>query len=230
MTLPGIVATARTLAYYSRLEEVTANNLANVSTDAYKADRMTAYRPANSSSPVAVSQLDLTQGTFRETSRLLDLALDGAGFFVVATANGERLVRGGSFRLDAAGRLIDTHGDAVLGEDGPVTLLGSSFEVRTDGTIIADGAALGRLRVVHPADPHALRKEGAGRFVTDGAVAPADPEVTRVRQGAVEEANLDAIRGLVDLVAIQRAYSANIRALQAMDGVLGTIANEIARP
>ena len=49
----GIVNTARTLSYYTSLQEVTANNLANANTDAFKADRMTAQRLAGHGPPRA---------------------------------------------------------------------------------------------------------------------------------------------------------------------------------
>ena len=71
MTIPGILQTARTLSYYERMQELTANNLANVSTDGFKADRMTAHLEAGFSAPIPVTQLDLSQGAF--------LQLPGAG-------------------------------------------------------------------------------------------------------------------------------------------------------
>jgi 3-deoxy-D-manno-octulosonic-acid transferase len=46
--------------------------------------------------------LDLTNGTLTETRNPLDLAVEGDGFFVTSTPAGERLVRGGSFHLDAS--------------------------------------------------------------------------------------------------------------------------------
>jgi len=230
MTIPGILQTARTLSYYERMQELTANNLANVSTDGFKADRMTARLEAGSSAPIPVTQLDLSQGAFRETGRPLDLGLDGPGFFVVRTPTGERLTRGGGFRLDGAGTLIDLHGDPVLGRRGAIVVTGGTVEVRADGTVVVDGQALDRLRLETAVNPLSLRKEGAGRFVSDSPAVPADLAKLHVRQGAIEEANLSAVHGMVDLVTIQRAYTANVNVLRAMDGVLQLVANEIGRP
>ena len=42
MPLQGILNTARTLSFYTRKQEVTANNIANASSDAFKADRVLA--------------------------------------------------------------------------------------------------------------------------------------------------------------------------------------------
>lgn len=230
MTIPGILRTARTLTYYERMQEMTANNLANVSSDGFKADRMTAHLEAGAGAPTPVTQMDLSQGTFRETGRPLDLALDGQGFFVVGTARGERLTRGGGFRLDGAGTLTDQHGDPVLGKNGPVVITGGDVEVRADGTVVVDNTAVDALRLETVADPATLRKEGGGHLSSTAPTMAADGATLRVRQGAIEEANLDAIHGMVDLVTIQRAYSANINVLRAMDGVLSTVANDLARP
>ncbi len=226
--IPGIVNTARSLAYLDRLQSLTANNLANTNSDGFKGDRLTAHLLPGLQFPVPVQKLDLQQGTFRDTARPLDVGLDGAGFLVVDTAQGERLIRGGSLQLDVAGRLTDLHGDPVLGEKGPIIVTGSSLEVEADGTITADGATLGRLRVVNVENPSSLKKEGLGRFIADGELLDA-PMTTRVRQGAVEEANVDPLSSMVDLITIQRAYAANLDALKAMDSVLGSVTTEVGK-
>jgi len=229
MPLQGILNTARTLSYYTRKQEVTANNLANASTDAFKADRVLAHAAAGSSTPVAVQDIDLRQGVMRDTARPLDVALEGPGFFVVSTANGERLTRGGSFHLDAAGRLTDLQGDPVLGEQGPMTLQGGKVEIQGDGTVMVDGAQAGKLRVVSPQEPGALIKEGFGRYAAGGGTQPVDDSATLVHQGSVEQANLDPMLSMVDLVTIQRAFAANVDALKALDSVLGAVTNDVGK-
>jgi flagellar basal body rod protein FlgG len=231
VTIPsGIIRSARTLSYYSQLEDVTANNLANVSTDAFKADRITALLSPGSATPVPVREIDLAQGTFRDTGRPLDVSLDGPGFLVVQTAQGERLTRGGPLHLSGSGELVDMHGDPVLGQDGPITIAGATVEIHGNGEVVVDGTVAGTLRLVAPPAPPQLAKESAGRYVSAAPLSSADPATLRVRQGAIEESNMDAIHGMVDLVAIQRAYSANVGALRALDGVLGVIANDLAKP
>jgi flagellar basal-body rod protein FlgF len=229
MPLQGILNTARTLSFYSRRQEVTANNLANASSDAFKADRVMAHAATGSSAPIPVQDVDLRQGAFRETARTLDLALDGPGFFVVDTPQGERLTRGGSFRLDAAGRLSTADGDLVLGDLGPMLLQGATVNVHADGSVEVDGQNAGRLRIVNVDEPQGLLKEGFGRYQPGGEVHAVDEDTTRVRQGAVEEANIDPLLSMVDLVTIQRAYAANVDALKAMDSVLGAVTNEVGK-
>ena len=229
MPLRGILNAAHGLSYYARLQEVTANNLANVSTDGFKVDRMTGRMLAGESYPVPVEHLDLQQGALRQTGRNLDLALEGQGFLVVKTANGERLTRGGSLRLDADGALTDAEGNPVLGDKGPILPGIGTLEIQSDGTVLVDGAVLDRLRLETVDDPSSLKKEGTGRFVIPDGGKTVAAEGVSIRQGSVEEPNSDAVLGMIDLVTIQRAYAANIDALKAMDGVLGTVAAEVGR-
>jgi flagellar basal-body rod protein FlgF len=229
MPLQGILATARTLAFYTRRQEVTANNLANAGSDGFKADRVLAHATPGAIAPVPVQDIDLRQGAFRETARPLDVALDGAGFLVVQTARGERLTRGGSMRLDAEGRLTDMQGDPVLGDGGPLVVQGGKIEIHGDGTVVVDGSNAGRLRIVDTDEPGQLVKEGFGQYAVHGGTHPVDDDATHVRQGAVEDANLDPMLAMVDLVTIQRAFAANVDALKAMDSVLGAVTNEVGK-
>ena len=73
-----------------------------------------------------------------------------------------------------------------------------------------------------------LTKLGFGRYASSVPLATADA-ATHVRQGAVEEANVDALLSMVDLVLIQRAYAANVDAMKTLDGVLGSLTNEVGR-
>lgn len=229
MPLAGMINTARSLSYFSRVQEVTANNIANVGTDAFKVDRITARQLPGDTHPTPVEKTDLSQGTFKDTGRALDLALDGPGFFVVQTPQGERLTRGGSMRLDAAGVLTDAQGHPLLGEQGPIVLNGGDASIQADGTVLVDGASAGRLRLATVQNPATLMKEGGGRYVAPTPLVEVDEAGTRVRQGGVEEPNSDPLLSMMDLVTVQRAFSANLDALRAMDGVLGVITGEVGK-
>lgn len=226
MTVPAFVVAARTMAYLNQRQEVIANNLANASTDGFKADRITG-RSFDELFPEALASLDLQQGTVRDTGRTLDLALETHGFLVVSTGQGDRLTRGGQFTIDAAGLLVDRDGNPVLGLEGALHVRGDLIEIEPDGTVVVDGARAGKLRVEQVAEPATLVKEGAGRFIaTEGTITAA---AVRIRQGALEDANVDPMTGTVDMIQIQRAYSTNAEVLRVLDSVLGTLTTDIGR-
>lgn len=231
MGLNAIKSTAQTLAFYTRLQALTANNLANSDTSGFKADVMSARLIGDATYPVPVTRMDLSQGMMTPTGRALDLALEGPGFFVLGTENGERLSRGGNLALDSGNRLADRHGNLVLGQDGPIQIpvRYETLEVQADGDVMVDGTRVGRLRIETVDDPNTLMKEGAGRYLPSTPTREVDLTETMVRQGSVEESNQDTLRGVVDLVSIQRAYAANVDSLKALDSVLGTVVNEVGK-
>ncbi len=229
MPLNGIRATSHALTYYLREQEVVANNLANANTDGYKAQHLTAHRMTSARYPQPVESLDLRQSPLRETGRPLDLALHGPGFFVVQTERGERLVRGGSFRLDGDGVLTDREGHPVLGSGGTIVLHGTDVKVHRDGQVVVDGQFAGHLRIETVDDAGALVKESGNRFASTTPLRAVEDGTVQVEQGAVEDANVDPVLSMIDLVTIQRAFSANVDALKAMDNVLGTITSEVGK-
>ncbi|HMV33718.1 MAG: flagellar hook basal-body protein [Gemmatimonadales bacterium] len=232
MGLNALRSTAQTLSFYTRMQALTANNLANSETEAFKADVMSARLIGDATFPVPVTRTDLSQGTMQQTGRPLDLALDGPGFFVVRLEDGgERLTRGGSLALDGANRLSDRHGNLLLGENGPIAipLRHATLEVQADGDVVVDGVRLDRLRLENVPEAAGLSKDGAGRYLASQPTVPVETSTTVVRQGEVEESNQDTLRGVVDLVTIQRAYAANVDSLKALDGVLANVVNEVGK-
>jgi flagellar basal-body rod protein FlgF len=228
VSLIGIQNVARTLVNYQRLQNVLAHNLANVSTEGYKANFFSLELQGNGTTPVPVTALDLRQGAIRDTGRMLDVALEGDGFLVVQTAAGERLTRGGSLRLDAAGMLVDTQGDQVLGEDGPIVITGAETVIGTDGVVRVDGVQVGILRLETVADKANLTKEAAGRFAANGVTVAATN--AKLYQAAIEESNFDPVLGTVDMITMAREFEANMSSLRAMDDVLDNVVNDIGRP
>ncbi len=231
--LRSVENAARALRYFQRLQETLANNLANAPTDGFKGDLMFGQLLGNSVAPTPMQTLNMTQGSLRETGGLYDLALEGQGFFVAGTAAGERLTRGGALHLDPGGMLVDAQGDPLMGVDGPIVVPGDgseSFEVQADGVVLVNGARIGQLRLENVTDPANIEKEGLGRFLATGPTEAVNIADTRVRQGSIEESNVDTINGMIDLITIQREYQANMTALQALDGQLETVANNIGRP
>ena len=156
--------------------EVIANNLANVSTDGFKKERVFA-RMIGDALPAVDAVTDRTAGTLRPTGAPLDLALGGDGFFVVSTPQGERLSRGGSFRLDEGGRLVDANGNALLSTNGPLVLPhGDEVSITEDGVVRAGGAEVARLRLESVPAAARIQHAGGNLFIPDDAArAPPPP-------------------------------------------------------
>lgn len=225
----GMTRAAHALHYYERRQEILAHNLSNADTSGFKAERVFA-QVIGDALPAANTATDLTAGTLKVTGEPLDLALGGDGFFVVQTPEGERLTRGGSFQLDAEGQVVDANGNALLGEAGPIVVSGGAVEVNGSGTVHVDGKEVGRLRIDNVPAGTRLTHDGANLFLPDPAGQPLPEEQRLVKQGALEASNVNTVGSLVDMIEIQRAYTAVQRAVTTLDDIRSTIANEIGKP
>lgn len=199
----------------SRQLEVVANNLANVTTTGFRAERAVfdeALRKAGKSDEVAyvidrATYTDHRPGAMIQTDNPLDIAIKAKGFFQVQTPDGPRYTRDGRMALSPTGELVSIDGRAVLSAQGaPIQLPPEASEIliANDGTVSADGIDLGRIGVFAFDDELALRREEAGRFAAPG---PANPvENPLVQQGMIEGSNVDPITEITRLIDLSRAY------------------------
>jgi len=199
----------------SQQMNVIANNIANVDTPGFKADRMmfeevlrdvgTPDRAAFVHDIGVVS--DLRDGTMDPTGNPLDLAIQGQGYFEVETDQGVRYTRGGSFQFDADGAVIDGNGHPLLAEDGfPIFALPGDGEMKIDanGVVSSDSGEIGRLALVTFDDPQALLKVGQNLYSSDADPNPA-VEAT-VLQGFVERSNVEPIVEMTRMITVLRSY------------------------
>jgi flagellar basal-body rod protein FlgF len=210
----------------NRAMEVIANNLANLSTPAFKRESIEFEQyvvpvPATEAEPgdtVNVSFVfdrgvarDLSEGRFEQTGSALDMSIAGSGYFVVQTPQGERYTRNGHFKLDDQGRLVTDDGFEVQSDGGAITLQPQEGDLRVgnDGTLSTDLQTLGKLRVVTFADERALKKSGASLYqAADGQTAQAVPQ-PRVRQGLIERSNVEPVIEISRMIELMRAYQAS---------------------
>jgi flagellar basal-body rod protein FlgF len=234
MTINGMTSAANALRYWERRQEITANNLANVSTDGFKAER--AFSSLLNGAPVIGTTTDSRAGMIRTTGGPMDLAIGGGGYLGVQTPAGERLSSGGSLRTDSAGFLADQDGHRVLGNNGPIKVTGTEpLTIDAHGTILSgghsvDGKGVEQLRIESAPSGVSLQHEGGTLFVPAAtrSVVPADQR--SVRQGAIEESNVDSLGGLVDMIGVQRAYSAVEKSITILDHVRDTAASQLGKP
>ena len=178
------------------------------------------------------------QGSFRQTGGPLDLAIGGPGFFTIATANGIRYTRDGSFVRNAQNQLVTQNGDLVLGRNGPITIPDGKVNVQADGSITvndinaptAPPLAVGNLRLTEFGNLTGLRPEGSNLFVDSGVSAPQTATTaTSIEQGMLETSNSNVVRSMVDLIVSQRWFEANSKMMQAQDTLNNEAINEVGR-
>jgi flagellar basal body rod protein FlgG len=224
----GLYTAAHALRYWESRQQVAAHNLANVDTRGFKGERVFA-RLLGDSYLAAETGTDYRPGSLTPTGGPLDLALEGDGYFVVETPEGERLTRGGALRLDETGRLVDQGGNAILGERGPIVVPPGQVEIDRLGIVRVDGGEIGRLRVETVAPGTQLERDAAGRFVPDATRTTLPHAERRVRQGHLEESNVNAIESMVELITVQRSFAAVQNTVRVIDGVMDTMVNQIGR-
>jgi flagellar basal body rod protein FlgG len=225
----GMSSAASALRYWERRQEVTANNLANVSTTGFKAERAFAQMMSDAL-PTAQTSTDMRPGALKDTGSPMDVSIEKEGFFVVGTPGGERLSRGGSFHLDASRQLVDTDGNALLGEGGPIIVPDGAMTIDHDGAVKVEGRPVGRLRLERVDPKTELQHEGGTLFIPPSVRKPLADDQRTVRQGALEESNVSSVSALVDMIAVQRAYASVQKTVTTLDGIRGVISNELGKP
>jgi len=214
----GYYAACTGLMSRTQALETIANNLANVSTAGFRASHnifssllattddsslSMLNQDANDYGVLSGTQLDTSQGALVKTGNDLDVAVEGPGYFAVQTANGPAYTRGGNFRVSPQGQLITAAGDPVLGDNGPISIVGQPISISDDGTISANGAISGRLKLVEFAPTVDIESAG-GTYYTAPAGSAAVAKNTQVRQGSLESSNVNPVTSVVEMIAAQR--------------------------
>jgi flagellar basal-body rod protein FlgF len=226
-----LIGLSRQIALHRELE-VVANNVANLDTTGYKADGSvfheflmpTARAGAFQGSDQRLSYVqdratwhNFNPGPTRQTGNPLDVAIDGDAFLAVQTPRGERYTRNGALQINAAGELVTSSGDRVLGEGGPIQFQNTdnNISINPDGTITAregsnaaSDSGRGKLRLVRFERMQTLLKDGSSLFRAPDDTAPL-PLTANVRivQGAVEQSNVRPVIEMARMIELTRTYT-----------------------
>ena len=218
-----------------------SNNIANVSTEGYKAKGvrfqsllnnqvtdedvlLNGVTPSISTgvrSEVAVT--NHSQGTLRDGANTFNFAIAGDCFFAVEDGAGERfLTKDGSFMLDGTGRLVNGNGHYLV-MDGAIPAMTSgneSLSVARDGTlaVTANGVTteVGRLNIFMATNLQGLQPVGENSELIN--LLDANVQINRV-----ELSNVDLAQELTNMLIAQRAYSLNVRVAQSTDEMMSII-------
>jgi flagellar basal body rod protein FlgG len=222
--------------------EMLANNLANVETGGFKADRefYSVYTSLDSSGdprtgdtqtlPVIQDHwTDLAQGELRNTANPLDFAIEGDGLFGVQTARGVRYTRNGNFRILPNGALGVADGSPVRAAGGGQITLQPNIpvDVLPDGTVRQGVQTVGQMEIVS-FDRSSINKEGSNYFA---AVAGAKPKAApgQILQGKLEQSNVGTAESAVRLVAIMRQFEMLQKAASIGNDINTRAIQEVAR-
>ncbi len=200
--------------------DIVANNIANADTAGFKledmmtrADKAAPAMTSGVKSPVTFVMddgvaRDFRQGGMNKTGAPLDLAIDGRGFFKVSTVAGERYTRDGRFKMDDTGKLVTQDGDAVEGGGGNIVLDAAkgAVSISEGGVISQAGQKVGQIDVVNFDSLAALSKDGRNLFRNDTNIQPQPATTAKIRQGMLENSNVQTLTQITRLVEINRAY------------------------
>lgn len=210
-----------------RLQSI-SQNLANVSTPGFK--RVLDVRAPfgsllESASPLAPADKasDMKGGTVRHTGRTLDIAVDPGVFVELRSDKGTlSYARGGSFQLDAAGRVVSASGNVLQTMEGDLKLRASESELRIDaqGEVFSGTERLGQLRLVRFDEPGKLRAIGGGLHEIGSARITEDPARAAVRSGTLESSNVQSTEEMVRLLETSRHFEAMQKVVQGYDEML----------
>lgn len=229
----------------SRIVDVIANNIANVSTPAYEATHLASAawldRMHNVDAPPGGLTLAYTEardvwrnnrpGPVQKTGNPLDLALPAGGYFTVQTSNGPRLTRDGQFNLMPDGTIANSSGNSLLDTNGqPITIPPESghLTIAGDGTISTPKGIIGQIGVVTVANPQTLVAEGNNMFNPTTAPIP-DPN-PKVVQGALEGSNVQPITEITDMIQASRSFEMLAQFLASERSRSQTAINQILGP
>ena len=181
---------------------------------------------------VAASTRNFSQGALQQSSSDLDLAIKGKGFFQITMPDGSTAyTRDGSFQIDANGQLV-TNAGLVLQPGITIPANAQKVTVAQDGTVSATvpgqtaAQTVGQIQLANFINPAGLEPRGGNLFAESAssgapqAAAPGNTGLGTLAQGMVEGSNVNVVEELVSMIATQRAYELNSKAIQTSDQML----------
>jgi flagellar basal-body rod protein FlgF len=237
--IKGILTSGTGMKPMMNKMEVIANNLANINTNGFKRDSVFIDAMKNAGIEQAQGKPDLSgfdvrqvvdfaEGSFVQTNNPLDVGLQGRGFFVIDTPSGKQYTRNGNFNVSVDGRVVTQQGYSVAGINGCIqfpeahTLAKENISVSETGEVSLGTKVLGKFQIVDFEDLSKLDKAGDTFFKTDAREISVDSGSNRVvvKQGYLEESNVDGIEEMIAMIELSRTFEASQRVLQSQDSTL----------
>lgn len=240
----------------NRLDRI-ALNLANVATPGYKREVVATQSFSQAIHAAELAQAaevnvgaqthevpevqmssDMRPGAIKLTSEPLDVAILGDGFFEVNTGSGPAYTRQGNFHMDAQGRLVTAQGHPVMGKAGDIYLTTQHPVIDAAGNITepdkvsslgmnAAGSPVAQLKIVRFENVRTMRRLGDGLLHAGAGMLQDANMQTQVRQGALENANVNPMQEMVQLIQTMRHFESMQKLTQGYDEMLGTAIHKL---
>ncbi len=179
----------------------------------------------------------MTQGSLLQSGKNYDLAIRGEGFFKIQLPDGRTAyTRDGSFELDAQGRLVTVQGN-VLQPGITIPPNATSVSINSQGqvSITQPGSnvanQVGQIELSLFINKAGLQSMGDNLYLETPASGqpqngtPQTDGFGNLQQGYLEQANVEAVSEISDLIAAQRAYEMNAKVITAADQMLSSTSN-----
>jgi flagellar basal-body rod protein FlgG len=184
---------------------------------------------------VVATSRNFTQGTLQQSGNSLDVAINGDGFFQIQLADGTiGYTRDGSFQLDSQGRVVTAEGLPVA-NGITVPANATSISISEDGIVSAtipgnvQPQQLGSLAMATFVNNAGLEPVGQNMYkesAASGAPQQGTPGTNGlgvIRQGFLEQSNVNVVEELVSMIQTQRAYEMNSKAVETSDQMLARL-------
>ena len=216
MDTAGYTAITRLSGLKNEMQAI-ANNIANVSTTGFRKEGLIfsefisdlgTQEDSLSMAYANVRHTNEAQGPLTQTGGSLDFAIEGNGFFLIETPEGDMLTRNGAFTPNEQGELTTHDGYRVLDNGGAAVFIppeAKSLAMASDGTLSADGQPLAQIGLYMPTDPTTMGRTNGVRFSAEGGVEPVETPV--ILQGYVENSNVNAVTEIARMIEVQNAYT-----------------------
>jgi flagellar basal-body rod protein FlgG len=237
--------------------DVLTNNLANATTNGYKAEGATSqtfsdvlafkikdqsegyqtarYLGVNTPGvKIGETYTDYSQGSFQATGNVFDLGLSGDGFFNVSFTNkaGETstmYTRDGSFTINKDGYLVTKDGDFLLGENGQIQVDPlKTTEISQAGVVTQDGVVVDTIQLTDFEDYNYLEHYGENYFSPVEGAEFAEASA-KIFSGYLETSNVSVVEEMVEMISVTRQYEANQKIMQTMDNTLDVSVNQLGK-
>lgn len=221
----GYIAISQQMSLQQQMN-MTANNLANMSTPGYRAQQalFREYVTTPQGSPGEVirqannagSYRDLRVGSMTQTHNPLDVALQDPGYFTVQSPGGMRYTRDGAFALNADRQLVNKNGYPIMNENNePIQVQQDATQIRIteDGEITSEFGTVGRIKIVNFENEQSMIRTGENLFDAEGQPEQLLTNV-RVVQGFTENSNVNPVIEMNRMIDVLRNYQSAQRLLQ----------------